>query len=122
MIEPRGGEGSYKKHNDLTKEQFFFLVYEKGMTAGKAAKQLAVAPRTAYEWLKRDKMDAQEKGELDQSRRKANRRAVLTKEHQEYLEYMFRDFPSATLNQVMESLSNQFIDIKVSKTAVYNFM
>ncbi|KAI8874621.1 hypothetical protein K501DRAFT_281150, partial [Backusella circina FSU 941] len=45
---------SYRKHGDDVKEQLFFLVYEKSMTPGQAAKQLGVNRRTAYNWVEKD--------------------------------------------------------------------
>ncbi|CAO3702743.1 unnamed protein product [Rhizopus stolonifer] len=39
----------YKKHGDDVKGHFFYLVYEEGLTAGKAGKQLGIARRTAYD-------------------------------------------------------------------------
>lgn len=44
----------YKQHSDNDKEKLFFLVYEKRMTTGKAADQLQIPRRTAYNWVKND--------------------------------------------------------------------
>lgn len=47
---------------------------------------------------------------------------MLSGEHQKHLEETFIDYPSATLDQAMESLTNHFSDLKVTKTTVYNSM
>ncbi|KAG2208080.1 hypothetical protein INT47_010442 [Mucor saturninus] len=98
----------YKKHADDVKGHFFHLVYEEGLNAEKAAKQLGVARRTAYNWLKKDQ---------DQIFKTAE-----PLDYKIHLEEKFIDHPSATLDQAMESITSQFSDLKVTKTTVYNFM
>lgn len=44
----------YKKHGDDLKGHLFYLVYQEGLTAKKAGKQLGIVHRTAYDWLKKD--------------------------------------------------------------------
>ncbi|KAI8637183.1 hypothetical protein BD408DRAFT_320233, partial [Parasitella parasitica] len=120
----------YKKHGDDVKGHFFYLVYETGLTAGKAAQQLGIARRTAYDWLKKDQKDNMERINPDNHietenlppKKKAGRPVLLGEEHKKHLEDNFIDHPSATLDQAMESLTTQFSDLKVSKTTVYNFM
>ncbi|RCH91771.1 hypothetical protein CU098_007964 [Rhizopus stolonifer] len=125
-----GPPNYYKKHGDDVKSHFFYLVYETGLTAGKAGQQLGIARRTAYDWLKKDQKKFLERIEPvnhieienKAPKKKAGKPALLGEEHKKHLEDKFIDHPSATLDQAMESLTSQFSDLKVSKTTVYNFM
>ncbi|KAI7907701.1 uncharacterized protein BX663DRAFT_424949, partial [Cokeromyces recurvatus] len=125
---PAGPATYYKKHGDDVKCHFFYLVYQEGLTAGKAGKQLGVARRTAYDWFKKDQKEISRNAEpLDEvepkePKTKAGRPALLNEEHQNYLEEKFISHPSATLDQAMENLTNHFPDLKVTKTTVYKFM
>ncbi|KAG2207889.1 hypothetical protein INT47_010873 [Mucor saturninus] len=115
----------YKKHGDDVKGHFFYLVYEEGLTAGKAGKQLGIARRTAYDWLKKDQdliVESRDGLETKKTEKKVGRPALLNEEHKKHLEETFIDHPSATLDQAIESLTNQFSELKVTKTTVYNFM
>ncbi|ORE12383.1 hypothetical protein BCV71DRAFT_240170, partial [Rhizopus microsporus] len=47
-------KGTYRVYGDDIKEHFFCLIYEKGLTAGKAGKQLNIPRRTAYSWFEKD--------------------------------------------------------------------
>lgn len=124
----KGPVAYYKKHGDDAKGHFFYLVYEEDLTARKAAKQLGVARRTAYDWLKKDQdmifetVESRDGLELKTPEKKAGRPALLNEDHKKHLEEKFIDHPSATLDQAMESLTGQFTDLKVTKTTVYNFM
>ncbi|KAI8081800.1 uncharacterized protein B0P05DRAFT_586344 [Gilbertella persicaria] len=51
------GKGSYVNHSSDTKERFFYLVYEKDLTPGKAATQLNIARHTAYNWFGKDQKE-----------------------------------------------------------------
>jgi transposase len=118
----------YKKHGDDVKGHFFYLVYEEGQTARKAGKQLGIARRTAYDWLKRgqdmivEAAESRDGLETKTPEKKAGRPALLNEDHKNHLEETFIDHPSATLDQAIESLTSQFSDLKVTKTTVYNFM
>ncbi|CEP08936.1 hypothetical protein [Parasitella parasitica] len=94
---------SYRKHGDGVKEQLFFLVYEKAMTPGQAAKQLGVNRQL-------------------NNGKKVGRPSILNEVHKKHLISFYDDNPSAVVDQAMASLTSKFAGLKIGKTAVYNFM
>ncbi|KAI9366434.1 hypothetical protein BD770DRAFT_312154, partial [Pilaira anomala] len=70
----------YKKHGDDVKGHFLYLVYEEGLTAGKPVKQLGIARRTAYDWLKKDQdmiVEAAESRDGLETKKKKKRKKKL---------------------------------------------
>lgn len=62
----------------------FFLVYEKTITPGQAAKkQLGVNRRTAYNWIKKDQENPSDTLELNNGR-KMGRLSILNKVHKKH--------------------------------------
>ncbi|KAG1177722.1 hypothetical protein G6F70_008548 [Rhizopus microsporus] len=61
--------------------------------------------RTAYNWFEQDQKESEENAS-----------------NEAFLERDYKDFSSATLDQAMDSLTNEFKDLKVSKSAVHRFM
>ncbi|CEG79651.1 hypothetical protein RMATCC62417_14091 [Rhizopus microsporus] len=123
-----------KKHRgDEVKAMFFFQVYEKGLTAEKAAKLSNIPCRTAYNWYEKDQLEIQkrlrgndsEKNENNNEedlKKKPGRKAILNAEHKQYLEQQFGDDPTITLDQALESLTSQLEGLKVSQTIVHRLM
>ena len=113
-------KGTYRVYGDDIKEHFFCLIYEKGLTAGKAGKQLNISRRTAYNWFEKNQKESKENAS-NEGKFKAGRPDTLNNEHQAFLKRERKDSPSATLDQAMESLTNEFKDLEVSKSAVHRF-
>lgn len=113
--------------NDI-KEIFFFQVYEKGLTAGAAAKLLNIPRRTGYNWLKEDQIqiqsrfDGRDDDNKNEPKKKPGRKALLHEEHKHFLEQKFDDNPSTTIEQATDDLCQQFENLKVAPTTVYKFM
>ncbi|ORE04531.1 hypothetical protein BCV72DRAFT_307204 [Rhizopus microsporus var. microsporus] len=82
----------YTLYTDQGKVRFFKLMFEKVMSASAAAKQL-----------------------------EAGRSRILQEEHKQVILEYIDENPSAVLEQVMERLLQNFQDLKVSKSTVYNF-
>lgn len=76
---------AYSQYNDKEKEQFFFLVYEKNFTAGKAAKQLNIPRRTAYNWLDKDQNKPVDEIQPRKPTKTGGRPRILTDIHKEHL-------------------------------------
>ncbi|KAG1038350.1 hypothetical protein G6F43_012702 [Rhizopus delemar] len=112
---------AYRKHGDGVKEQLFFLVYEKAMTPGQAAKQLGVNRRMAYNWVKKDQENPSDILEPNNGK-KVGRPSILNEEHKRHLVSFYDDNPSAVVDQAMDSLTSEFTGLKIGKTSVYNFM
>ncbi len=53
----------------LSKNNCFFLVYEKATTSGQATKQLGVNRRTAYNWVKKDQENPSDILELNNEKK-----------------------------------------------------
>ncbi|KAG1171428.1 hypothetical protein G6F36_011751 [Rhizopus arrhizus] len=113
---------------DETKEMFFFYVYEKGLTAGKAASLMNILRKTGYNWLQKDqnklvdRLEGKVDDDVDNLTEKRGRKPLLNANHKEYLEKSFGENPSVTIDQAMDSLTNQFEGLKVSKQTVRDFM
>lgn len=71
---------------------FFFLVYEKAMTPGQAAKQLEVNRRTAYNWVKKDQENPTDILELNNGK-KVGRPSILNEVHKKDLINFYDDKP-----------------------------
>lgn len=107
---------------------FFFYVYEKGLTAGKAASLMNIPRKTGYNWLQKDqnklvdRLEGKVDDDVDNLTEKRGRKPLLNANHKEYLEKSFGENPSVTIDQAMDSLTNQFEGLKVSKQTVRDFM
>ncbi|GAN06739.1 conserved hypothetical protein [Mucor ambiguus] len=112
-----------KHYKDLEKEQLFTLIYEKGMSARAAVIKLHINPRTAQRWFKNDQENPQTCiARKEGSGRPAGRPALLDDSHKKFIVDLVDDQPSLVLDQMMESLTASFIELEISKTALYNFV
>ncbi|GAA5815419.1 hypothetical protein MFLAVUS_008927 [Mucor flavus] len=110
-----------------TKEMFFFYIYEKGLTAGKAASLMNIPRRTGYNWLQQDQsilIDRLEGKAEDNDHLKENRgrKILLNEDHKKHLEETFGENASTTIDQAMDSLTTHFEGLKVSQKTVRDFM
>jgi transposase len=105
-------------------EHFFFLVKEKGMSVRGAAKQLNIPSSTAANWEKKSVEAGDEFVELRKSGsgKPVGRPPTLTDAHQEYLlKLVDENETGLTLDQMMESLTTEFMGLKISKSAFHEF-
>ena len=72
--------------------------------------------------MKKIKKKRSEENASNEDEIKTGRLVTLNDKHQAFLEREYKYLPSATLDQAMESLANEFKDLKVSKSAVHRFM
>ncbi|OAD06861.1 Homeodomain-like DNA binding domain-containing transcription factor [Mucor lusitanicus CBS 277.49] len=114
----------YKSYKKVEKEQLFALVYEKGMSASReAALKLHITPRTAHRWIANNQGDPQ----TYNARKKGNekpvgRPAVMNDRQKTHLVDLIDKEPELVLDQMMDSLTAKFINLEISKTALYNFV
>ncbi|KAI8967804.1 hypothetical protein BDF20DRAFT_792955, partial [Mycotypha africana] len=112
----------YKSYKEAKKEQLFALVYEKGMSAREAALKLRITPRTAQRWIANDQRDPQTyKERKEGSERPVSRPAMMDDRHKTHLVDLIDEEPALVLDQMIDSLAADFIDLEISKTALYNF-
>jgi transposase len=106
---------------------FFFYIYEKGLTAGKAVSLINIPHRTGYNWLQEDQKNLIDRleGKVDDDdnlTENRGRKKLLTADHKRHLEETFGENSSTTIDQAMDSLTNNFEGLKISKQTVRNFM
>lgn len=99
-------------------------LHERGMSARQAALKLQINLRTAQRWVANDQQDPQtyiaRKGG---SGRPVGRSALMDERHKTHLINLIDEEPALVLDQMMErSLTASFSDLKISKTALYNFV
>lgn len=92
------------------------------MSLRAAAAELKIPKSTAYDWKKKYEEGSDVFSRKEGSGRPKGRPAILNEEHQKYLVEMIDENPSLVLDQMMDSLTSQFEDLKVSKTTLYDFI
>lgn len=113
----------YKSYKEVEKEQLSALVYGKGMSAREAVLKLHITPRTAQRWIANDQRDPQTyTARKEGSGRPVGRPAVMDDRHKTHLVDLIDEEPAITLDQMMDSLTAEFIDFEISQTALYNFV
>ncbi|KAI8338822.1 hypothetical protein BD560DRAFT_440058 [Blakeslea trispora] len=83
--------------------------------------------RTAHYWFKKKKDADQRRIQQpqlaqEQEKKRVGRPKILNEEHKRFLLEKYSEDPRATINEAMESLTSQFEELKIAKTAVHNFM
>ncbi|KAG1255894.1 hypothetical protein G6F68_010039 [Rhizopus microsporus] len=117
------GKKTYRRYKPEDKEQFFFLIYEKNMDIREAARALKMPETTAQSWYKKESENPEEEiGRKKGSGRPVGRPSALREEHEQFLKELIDDKPSLVLEEMMDSLTSKFVDLSISKTALYNFV
>lgn len=119
-----GNPGTYRSYKDEDKEALFFLIYEKGCSVRSAASKLNIPPTTARNWLKKEEENnnVEVTGRKPGSGRPAGRPTVFNDEHKGYLTELIDNKPDIVLDEMMESLTTQFIDLDISKSGLHRFV
>jgi transposase len=115
---------THRKYKKEDMEYFFFLVNEKGISVRGAAKHLKIPSNTAFNWKKKSEEAPDEFVELRNagSGRPVGRPPKLTDAHREYLVKLVDENDTVlTLDQMMESLTTEFMGLQVSKSAFHEF-
>jgi transposase len=114
--------GSCKHYKDAEKENLFELVYLKGMSVRSAALKLNIKPCTANNWTNDFEKEPKDFIERKSGNgRHVGRPPILNDEHKEFLIDMVDENTSPlTLDDMMKSLTTQFGQPDIVKTAFYN--
>lgn len=107
---------------DGDKEYFFELVYAKGLKAVQAARKLGMPTQTAQGYHYKEQKDPQIIIQRKAAKNPVGRVPSLGEEHSIFLVNYINKKPSLSFDEIMNGLSAQFMNLNISKTAVYNFM
>lgn len=109
----------YTLYSDEDKTRFFHLFFSKCLNASAAARQLGIHIRAAQRWVKRYYEDPES---IFEKKKKPGRRRILGEEHKQFLLNYIDENPSAVVAEVAEILTQNFVDLNVSRSTIYNFM
>ncbi|KAG1503159.1 hypothetical protein G6F52_012303 [Rhizopus delemar] len=109
----------YTVYSEDEKTRFFHLFFSKCLSASAAARQLGIHVRAAQRWVKRYYEDPES---IFEKKKKSGRHRILREEHKQCLLEYIDENPSAVLIEIMEYLLQNFADLTVSRSTVYNFM
>ncbi|CEI93947.1 hypothetical protein RMCBS344292_08171 [Rhizopus microsporus] len=109
----------YTVYSDEDRTRIFHLFFSKRLNASAAARQLGIHIRAAQRWVKHYYEDSES---IFKKKKKSGCKHILGEEHKQFLLNYIDENPSAVVSEVIESLIQNFIDLKVSRSTVYNFM
>ncbi|ORE23292.1 hypothetical protein BCV71DRAFT_287593 [Rhizopus microsporus] len=81
--------------------------------------RLDIHVRTAQRWVKRYYEDHES---IFEKKKKSDRRRILGEEHKQFLLIYIDENSSAVVTEVAESLMQNFADLNVSRSPIYNSM
>ena len=108
----------YIFYSDDEKTRFFHL-FLVDASASAAAKQLGIHIRAAQRWVKRYYENPES---IFEKKKKSGRRRILGEEHKQLILNYIDENPSTVVTEVAESLTQNFADLNVSSSTIYNFM
>ncbi|KAG1552332.1 hypothetical protein G6F47_008924 [Rhizopus delemar] len=98
------------------------MCLQKGVKVAEAARKLGIPTQTAQGWYDRDQKDPQNIIQRKTAKDLVGRPPSLGEEHRVFLVGYIDKKPSLTVDEIMDGLSAQFMDLSISRTAVYSFM
>lgn len=112
----------YRSYSNKDKEAFFSLWIDRiGDSVSEIARKLKIHPRTAQKWVKEYKESGNE--EIPISKRSANTRCgQLKDDHKRHIVTYLGENPGARLDEMMDSLADNFNALKVSKSSLHRFV
>lgn len=127
VVDKSPDKRDYTRHSSEKKNNFFKLIYEKDYKVPQAAEELKIARRTAYDWYKKDQESAiRNQTNRDPTQQEEKKRVghpkILNGEHKQFLLQKYGEDSRATVSEAVESLTTQFMGLKIAKTAVHDFM
>jgi transposase len=109
----------YTIYFDEDKTRFFHVFFSKCLNVFAAARQLGIHVRAAQRWVKRYYENPES---IFEKKKKSGRRRILGEEYKQFLLNYIDENPFAVVTEVAESLAQNFVDLNVSRSTVYNFM
>lgn len=113
---------NYRIYSIKDRERFFeFWIVRPHWSIAAIAKELRILSRNAQRWVKEFK----EQGEVDVPVAKPRGKVPYPKlndDHKEYLTKYVEENPSAILDEMMDNLSETFMDLTVSRSTLHSFL
>ncbi|CEG82070.1 hypothetical protein RMATCC62417_16194 [Rhizopus microsporus] len=110
---------NYTRYSDQDKVRFFKLLSEKCLSAAAAAKQLGIHVRTAQKWVKQYEKDPDS---ILENTWATSLSPFLNGEHKSVILECIDEDPSVVLDEVMKKLKQTFIQLKISKSTLFDFV
>lgn len=93
------------------------------MSVRGAALKLQIKPRTAQRWVQQDQQNSTGRIEKSVSKGKsAGEPPKLVEQHRQFLVNLVDEKPALVLDEIMESLTAQFADLDIKKSALHAFL
>ncbi|KAI8644075.1 hypothetical protein BD408DRAFT_414025 [Parasitella parasitica] len=118
-------EASGKKYNaysDSQKSVFYYFNRIKLWKAAPSGRKANIEPRTAQIWAKRLREDPSWNIYEKQTNKVNRKPSQLQQEHKQHLLEFFDNYPQATRQNAVESLTEAFEGFSLKETAVGNFI
>jgi transposase len=109
----------YTVYFDEDKTRFFHVFFSKCLNASTAARQLDIHIRAAQRCVKHYYEDPES---IFEKKKKSGRNHILREQHKQFILNYIDGNPSTVVTEAAESLIQNFVDLKVSRSTVYNFM
>ncbi|KAI8876605.1 hypothetical protein K501DRAFT_288820, partial [Backusella circina FSU 941] len=114
---------TYRKYKDEDKEKFFYYYTQTDMSTRAIAKKLNIPQSTTQTRVSQDKEDPQDIiMRRPRSGRPVGRPPLLDETHEKFLINLVDENASIVLDDMMDSLTNEFEGLSLPKTALYNFV
>ncbi|KAG1490465.1 hypothetical protein G6F45_010876 [Rhizopus arrhizus] len=110
---------NYTRYSDQDKVRFFKLMFEKCLSAAAAATQLGIHVRTGQKCAKQYEKDSES---IFEKRRMGGRPPILHEKHKNIILGCIDENPSIILDELMKKLKHIFIELKVLKTTLFDFV
>jgi transposase len=127
VVDKSPDKRDYTRRSSEKKNNFFKIIYEKDCKVPQAPEELKIVRRTAYDWYKKDQEAAirnqTNRGPTQQEeKKKVGRPKILNNERKQFLLQKYGEDSRATVSEAVESLTTQFMGLKIAKSAVHDFM
>ncbi|ORE03792.1 hypothetical protein BCV72DRAFT_307907 [Rhizopus microsporus var. microsporus] len=118
VVKGTSAKRNYTRYSDQDKVRFFKLMFEKCLSAAAAATQLGIHARTGQKWAKQYEKDPES---IFEKRRMGGRPRILYEKHKNIILRCIDENASIVLDELMKELKHIFIELKVSKTTLFDF-
>ncbi|CEP13779.1 hypothetical protein [Parasitella parasitica] len=113
----------YNTYSDEDRKRYFFFIQQKLMTPSEAAAAANVNYETARKWVTEYNKDPEKKIPTKKTNRTINRPpSQLNENHKAYLTDFYDENPTATIQDAVNKLTEDFEGLTIKKSRVAEFM